>query len=173
MLPLYELLHWLDSYAPGREVAPVPNDTSITEFRRLNVAAQQAVDRSEELFERQKQFIGNASHELQTPLAVLGGRMEYLLDCADLDEETTGEIIQMRRTLDHIVRLNKTLLLLTKIDNGQFRRAPTSISFPWSRSGRRFMTIYTESTKSVVVCICPGPSRSGWMNRFVRYWFLT
>lgn len=67
-----------------------------------------------------KQFIGNASHELQTPLAVLGGRMEYLLDCADLDEETTGEIIQMRRTLDHIVRLNKTLLLLTKIDNGQF-----------------------------------------------------
>lgn len=53
MLPLYELLHWLDSYAPGREVAPVPNDTSITEFRRLNVAAQQAVDRSEELFERQ------------------------------------------------------------------------------------------------------------------------
>ena len=120
MLPLYELLHWLDSYAPGREVAPVPNDTSITEFRRLNVAAQQAVDRSEELFERQKQFIVNASHELQTPLAVLGGRMEYLLDCADLDEETTGEIIQMRRTLDHIVRLNKTLLLLTKIDNGQF-----------------------------------------------------
>ena len=98
----------------------MPNNTSITEFRRLNVAAQQAVDRSEELFERQKQFIGNASHELQTPLAVLGGRMEYLLDCADLDEETTGEIIQMRRTLDHIVRLNKTLLLLTKIDNGQF-----------------------------------------------------
>lgn len=158
---------------PGAEVAPVPNDTSITEFRRLNVAAQQAVDRSEELFERQKQFIGNASHELQTPLAVLGGRMEYLLDCADLDEETTGEIIQMRRTLDHIVRLNKTLLLLTKIDNGQFPESTDIDLVPWSRSGRRFMTIYTESIKSVVVCICPVPSRSGWMNRFVRYWFPT
>ncbi len=120
MRPLYALLHWLDGYVPGHKTVPVPNNTSITEFRRLNTAAQQAVDRSEELLEQQKQFIGNASHELQTPLAVLGGRMEYMLDHAGLDEQTMGEVIQMQRTLGHIVRLNKTLLLLAKIDNGQF-----------------------------------------------------
>lgn len=120
MRPLYALLHWLDGYVPGHKTVPVSNNTSITEFRRLNTAAQQAVDRSEELLEQQKQFIGNASHELQTPLAVLGGRMEYMLDHAGLDEQTMGEVIQMQRTLGHIVRLNKTLLLLAKIDNGQF-----------------------------------------------------
>lgn len=120
MRPLYALLHWLDGYVPGHKTVPVPNNTSITEFRRLNTAAQQAVDRSEELLEQQKQFIGNASHELQTPLAVLGGRMEYMLDHAGLDEQTMGEVIQMQRTLGHIVRLNKTLLLLAKIDDGQF-----------------------------------------------------
>lgn len=120
MRPLYALLHWLDGYVPGHKTVPVPNNTSITEFRWLNAAAQQAVDRSEELLEQQKQFIGNASHELQTPLAVLGGRMEYMLDHAGLDEQTMGEVIQMQRTLGHIVRLNKTLLLLAKIDNGQF-----------------------------------------------------
>lgn len=120
MRPLYALLHWLDGYVPGHKTVPVPNNTSITEFRRLNTAAQQAVDRSEELLEQQKQFIGNASHELQMPLAVLGGRMEYMLDHAGLDEQTMGEVIQMQRTLGHIVRLNKTLLLLAKIDNGQF-----------------------------------------------------
>ena len=120
MRPLYALLHWLDGDVPGHKTVPVPNNTSITEFRRLNTAAQQAVDRSEELLEQQKQFIGNASHELQTPLAVLGGRMEYMLDHAGLDEQTMGEVIQMQRTLGHIVRLNKTLLLLAKIDNGQF-----------------------------------------------------
>lgn len=120
MRPLYALLHWLDGYVPGHKTVPVPNNTSITEFRWLNTAAQQAVDRSEELLEQQKQFIGNASHELQTPLAVLGGRMEYMLDHAGLDEQTMGEVIQMQRTLGHIVRLNKTLLLLAKIDNGQF-----------------------------------------------------
>ncbi len=120
MRPLYALLQWLDGYRPGSVKAQVPNDTQITEFRRLNEAAQQAVDRSEQLFERQKQFIGNASHELQTPLAVLGGRIEWLLDHTELTEEQMTELAGMRRTLDRIVRLNKTLLLLTRIDNHQF-----------------------------------------------------
>lgn len=120
MQPLYALLQWLDEYTPGRMAGPVPVDAAIPEFYRLSVAAQQAVNRSEELFERQKQFIGNASHELQTPLAVLGNRLEWLLDCGDLKEEQLGELVKMQRTLSHAVRLNRTLLLLTKIENGQF-----------------------------------------------------
>lgn len=91
-------------------------------FTRLNVAAQEAANRSEELFEQQKQFIGNASHELQTPLAILGNRLEWLLDNTELNETQIEELFKMQRTLGHIVRLNKTLLLLTKIENGQFPR---------------------------------------------------
>lgn len=53
-----------------------------------------AADRSDELFDRQKQFIGNASHELQTPLAVLGNRLEWLLDRTELTEEQMGELFQ-------------------------------------------------------------------------------
>lgn len=120
MRPLYGLLHWLDGYVPGRTHTPVPNDTHITEFRRLNEAAQQAVDRADELFERQKQFIGNASHELQTPLAVLGNRIEWLLDSQGLSKEQMQELSKMQRTLRQAVRLNKTLLLLTRIENRQF-----------------------------------------------------
>lgn len=120
MRPLYALLRWLDEYTPGRSATPVPCDTRISEFRRLSAAAQQAVDRSEELFDRQKQFVGNASHELQTPLAVLGNRLEWLLDNTEPSEAQTEELLKMQRTLRQIVRLNKTLLLLTKIDNGQF-----------------------------------------------------
>lgn len=120
MRPLYALLHWLDGYTPGRCVSPVPCTTRIVEFRRLGEAAQQAVDRSEALFEQQKQFVGNASHELQTPLAVLGNRIEWLLDGTPLTEAQTEELLKMQRTLRQIVRLNKTLLLLAKIDNGQF-----------------------------------------------------
>lgn len=118
--PLYALLAWLDAYTPGQCASPVPDDTDIKEFRRLNRAAQQAVDRSNELFERQKQFIGNASHELQTPLAVLGTRLEWLLDHTEPSENQLAELLKMQRTLGHIVRLNKTLLLLTRIENGQF-----------------------------------------------------
>ena len=120
MRPLYELLRWLDDYTPGRRGAPVPCSTRIVEFRRLSAAAQQTVDRSEALFEQQKHFIGNASHELQTPLAVLGNRIEWLLDNTEPTEKQMEELLKMQRTLRQIVRLNKTLLLLTKIDNGQF-----------------------------------------------------
>lgn len=125
MRPLYDLLEWLDDYLPGGKNRPVPNRTRIEEFRRLNLAAQQAVDRSEALYQQQKQFIGNASHELQTPLAVLSGRMEWLLDHTELTEEQMGEVLQMQRTLKHLSRLNKTLLLLTKIDNRQFPESTT------------------------------------------------
>lgn len=120
MKPLYALLQWLDSYTPGKHNSPVPDNTNITEFHRLNVAAQEAAHRSEELFERQKQFIGNASHELQTPLAILGNRIEWLLDKTEPNEKQVEELFKMQRSLNHIVRLNKTLLLLTKIENGQF-----------------------------------------------------
>lgn len=118
--PLYALLHWLDSYLPGKQHEPVPNDTHIPEFRRLNEAAAQAVERSEQLFKQQKQFIGNASHELQTPLAVCNNRIEWLLDNTELTEEQMEELFKTKHTLNYIVRLNKSLLFLSRIDNGQF-----------------------------------------------------
>lgn len=118
--PLYSLLEWLDGYVPGKKPSPVPNDTDISEFRRLNAAARQAVDRSEELLEQQKEFLGNAAHELQTPLAVLQARLEYMVDNAGLDEEMLAEASKMQGTLSRVIRLNRTLLLLAKIENGQF-----------------------------------------------------
>lgn len=120
MRPLYELLQWLDHYRPGQKNSRVPNNTRIKEFSKLNTAAQEAVDRVENVVEQQKQFIGNASHELQTPLAVLGSRIEWLLDKTEPNEMQAEELLKMQRSLSHIVRLNKTLLLLTKIENGQF-----------------------------------------------------
>ena len=113
-------LYWLDSYLPGKQHEPVPNDTHIPEFRRLNEAAAQAVERSEQLFKQQKQFIGNASHELQTPLAVCNNRIEWLLDNTELTEEQMEELFKTKHTLNYIVRLNKSLLFLSRIDNGQF-----------------------------------------------------
>jgi signal transduction histidine kinase len=120
MRPLYELLNWLDRYQPGHKHEDVPNDTTIPEFRQLNEATQKAVERSEHLFEQQKSFIGNASHELQTPLAVIGNRIEWIIDNTNPTEEQIEQLVGINHSLAHIVKLNKTLLLLTKIDNGQF-----------------------------------------------------
>lgn len=119
--PLYALLRWLDGYTVGGKNAPLANDTKVTEFRRLNEAASRYAERAESLFERQKQFIGNASHEMQTPLAVCRNRLEMLVDEGSaLTEAQLGEIVKVQRTLDYLVRLNRSLLLLSKIENGQF-----------------------------------------------------
>jgi len=78
------------------------------------------VDRIEHEYEERKIFIGNASHELQTPLAVCSNRLEMLLDRPDLNEEVAEEMVKLHRSLQHLIRLNKTLLLLSRIENDQF-----------------------------------------------------
>ncbi len=120
MRPLYALLRWFDRYTPGKGTEGMPADNSTLEFKKLTQAAYSTIERAESHMERQKQFIGNASHELQTPLAVLGTRIEWLIDNTALNEEQLAELFKMRQSLQRIVRLNRTLLLLSKIDNRQF-----------------------------------------------------
>ena len=123
MRPLYVLLHWLDNYQTGKKNEPLNNNTQITEFRKLNDAATRYVERTEQMFEQQKQFIGNASHEIQTPLAICRNRLEMLMEDDSLSEKQLEELIKTHQTLEYITKLNKSLLLLTKIDNGQFTDA--------------------------------------------------
>lgn len=120
MRPLYVLLHWLDGYRIGNKNEPLKNDTQVTEFRKLNDAAIRQAERSEQLFEQQKQFIGNASHEMQTPLAICRNRLEMMMEDESLTESQMEELMKTHQTLEHITKLNKSLLLLSKIDNGQF-----------------------------------------------------
>lgn len=120
MKPLYSLLKWLDGYRPGGGMEGFPNEETVVEFRKLTQAARETIERAENHLERQKQFIGNASHELQTPLAVLGNRIEWMMDNTSLTEDQFAELSKMRQSIHRLVRLNRTLLLLSKIDNGHF-----------------------------------------------------
>lgn len=118
--PLFRLLKWLDGYKLGEPHTPLNNDTDIFEFRQLNEAIQRSTDRMEKAFEKQKLFTGNASHEMQTPLAVAMNRLEMLMEDETLSEQHLQELAKTYQTLEYMTRLNKTLLLLFKIENGQF-----------------------------------------------------
>lgn len=119
MKPLYSLLHWLDRYNIDEQTPPLDNPTKVTEFRKLNDTIVRFSQRNRELFEQQKRFIGDASHELQTPLAICQSRLEMLCD-TELTEEQMGEVLKTLQTLDHLSELNRSLLFLSKIDNKQF-----------------------------------------------------
>lgn len=120
MRPLYTLLKWLENYRLGSKREPLDESLRIVEFRKLNEAANLFSERSEQLYEQQKLFIGNASHEMQTSLAICRNRLEMLMEDDTLTEKQLSELMKTHRTLENLTRLNKSLLLLCKIENRQF-----------------------------------------------------
>lgn len=118
--PLHKLLDWLQSIHPGTEVPVLDNPTKIGEFRQLSDAAVDMGNRSFNAYQGQKQFIENASHELQTPLAIARGKVELLAESEGLTEQQMKELDEIYSTLGRAVKLNKSLLLLSRIENGQY-----------------------------------------------------
>lgn len=118
--PLDRLLEWLENVSPGHPAPYLNPDCRIREFRTLNRAALEMHERAEKAYREQKEFIENASHELQTPLAVINGKLELLAEHENLDEEELKNIDDMFRSLHRAIQLNKSLLLLSLIQNRQF-----------------------------------------------------
>lgn len=117
---LHRLLDWLHCIQPGKEVPPLDNPTKIREFRQLSDAALDMGNRSYKAYEEQKQFIENASHELQTPLAIVRGKVELLAESEGMTEQQMEQLDEIYATLGRAVKLNKSLLLLSRIENGQY-----------------------------------------------------
>ncbi len=121
LTPLHKLLKWFDRIMPGEPVPPLNNETKISEFKKLNAAALAMSTRSEKAYQEQKSFIENASHELQTPLAIALGKLELLAEEEATTKKQLVEIDEVYQTLNRAVRLNKALLLLSRINNSQYQ----------------------------------------------------
>ncbi len=72
-----------------------------------------------------KEYTENASHELQTPLAIINSKMELLLQSQNFDEKQLKAIADAYEASNRLSKLNKTLLLLAKIENRQFPESKT------------------------------------------------
>jgi signal transduction histidine kinase len=94
--------------------------TDIEEFAELNQSLQKLIDKNISVYSQQKTFIENASHELQTPLAVLKSKLDLLLQNKNLTNEQSEIINAIELPLSRVSRINKNLLLLAKIENKQF-----------------------------------------------------
>lgn len=123
--PLYKLLEWINALVPGKDTPELLNETEITEFKMLNLALVNMQNRSRKAYEEQKDFIGNASHELQTPLAIALNKLDLLANSGELSEQQMTLIAATYQTLQRATRLNKALLLLSQIQNEQFESHTT------------------------------------------------
>jgi two-component system sensor histidine kinase QseC len=95
-------------------------ETDIKEFDELNQSLTKLIDQNISVYKTQKEFTENASHELQTPLAILKNKLDILLQNQDLTEKQYQIAEEMNKALTRSSRINRNLLLLAKIDNSQF-----------------------------------------------------
>ncbi|MCF8378935.1 MAG: HAMP domain-containing histidine kinase [Bacteroidales bacterium] len=94
--------------------------SEIAEFNLLNSALNQMIVNLREDYLNVKEFTGNISHEIQTPLSIIRLKCELLLQSMPLSNKQAELIRDIQKTNSRLSRLNKTLVLLTKIDNKQF-----------------------------------------------------
>ena len=95
-------------------------DSDIKEFDDLNNVLNSMTDRIQKDYLNIKEYTENAAHEFQTPLAVINSKMENLLQDDQLSEEQLKSIAEAYEASSRLSRINKTLLLLSRIDNLQF-----------------------------------------------------
>ncbi|UKB83667.1 HAMP domain-containing histidine kinase [Chryseobacterium sp. MEBOG06] len=122
MRPFYLILDKLKKYQFGVPFPQEKQNFSITEFEELNVEINEMIERNELVFYQQKQFIENASHELQTPLAIVINKIDLLIQNENPDKKNLNFLTEVKNDLRRMVGLNKSLLMLSKIENSQFNK---------------------------------------------------
>ncbi len=104
-----------------KELKPIKLKKSHThEFNQLNQFIEQMTEKVNADYKNLKEFSENASHEIQTPLAIAKGKLELMLQSNDLDERNMSMIESAYKSIDHISKLGSSLTLLTRIENLEF-----------------------------------------------------
>lgn len=118
--PFDETLLQIEGFRLEDGTLPRLPESDVKEFARLNHTLDELMQNSLASYRTQKEFTENASHELQTPLAVFQSKLDLLIQQPDLTEHQAMLIQSLYETANRLARLNRNLLLLAKIDNRQY-----------------------------------------------------
>ncbi len=119
--PFYKTINKLDNYDLKEHSLQNFENSGTTEFSRLSEALNKMTDKIYTDFVQQKEFTENASHEMQTPLAVMKAKIELLMQSPNLKEHDMDQLQGIDTSISKLASLNKALLLLAKIENNQFK----------------------------------------------------
>ena len=133
--------------------------SAIDEFNALNAAWTQMTHKINDDYTSLKNFADNASHEMQTPLAVINSKLDLLIQDQQITEKSLHHVQAMYDAIDRLTKLNQSLLLITKIENNQFKEK-TSIDLSTVLRERlsnleelihaRHLTVNTDLAQSIV-----------------------
>jgi signal transduction histidine kinase len=117
--PFYSSLKKIQEYELNNHATVGFKRSGIEEFDEMNENIEQLLNKNHRIFLSQKEFTENAAHEMQTPLAIFQGQFENLMQTTPLSDEQAGMIDDMEINNQRLIKLNRSLLLLAKMENGQ------------------------------------------------------
>ena len=137
--PFQETLKRIKAFNVTNERVPDFPETTTTEFQQLNAFIEQMMQQAQRDYRSLKEFSENASHEIQTPLAIARGKLEILLETPNLSARQLGLIHTTQEALARLSKTSEALLLLTRIENqALLPKQDTDLSKIADRSLRTF-----------------------------------
>ena len=139
------------SLSRGGERLPLPDARD--EIRRLGETLNEMLDRMEASFERERQFVADASHELRTPVAVMKAELEAAIRSQGDDASLRESLVAALEETDHLAQLAEDLLLIARAGDGLLpvSRAPAHIGELLERTRHRFSDRAREQGREIEV----------------------
>jgi signal transduction histidine kinase len=122
--PFYSTLSAMKDFNLSNPTSTELQKSEIEEFNALNSAWNQMTQKIIQDYESLKAFADNASHEMQTPVAVINAKLDLLIQDHGITEKSMHHVQAMYNAVDKLTKLNQSLLLITKIENNQFKEKP-------------------------------------------------
>ena len=92
------------------------DEDAISEFRQLSRSFNQMLERLNNAFAAQRQFTGNAAHELRTPLALMQAQLElFSAEHPDVRPETAEFLTLLREQTERLIQMTRTLLEMSNL----------------------------------------------------------
>jgi len=123
--PFYQTLEQIEKFEIDKSNLPQLPETDIEEFSRLNQSIGKLIKKNRAIYHNQREFVENAAHELQTPLALFQAKIDTLIQSGDFTEQQNQILSSLNDSVSRLNRLNKNLLLLSKIENDTYDQKQT------------------------------------------------
>jgi signal transduction histidine kinase len=94
--------------------------SKVKEFNKINHFLLDMTSKIISDYQLLKEFTENTSHEFQTPIAIIQGKLENMLEENNLSQSQMNSLIEIQSTLSRLSKMTTSLSLLTKIDNHEF-----------------------------------------------------
>ena len=117
--PFYNTIHHIKDYAANKQALSLSKEP-IDEINLLNESLNSMTEQIHKDFYALRSFTENASHEMQTPLAIIRSKVESLYQYTEGKELMMQQLLSIEDACLKLSKLHQSLLLLTKLENKQF-----------------------------------------------------